>query len=326
MRRTLPVLASVAVIAALSLSACSSGEPKPAETTAAAAGDIDVCATDAGAASKAVTVSADLATEPTVTFDKGITAKTTQRSVVVKGDGAELEAGGTATVSYAAYNGTTGEKIEAVGYDGATVPTFTASATALMSGLAKTIGCVTEGSRVVSVVPPTDAFGTAGNTDLGIGADDNLVFVVDVKSVLPTKAWGADQPATEGLPTVKLAKDGKPTVTLPKGDLPTQFQLGVLKKGDGAVVAEGASVTVQYQGTSWDTGEIFDQSWGRGASTFSLSGVVPGFSKAIAGQTVGSQVVAVLPPADAYGEKGDSNTSELAGQTLVFVIDILATS
>ncbi|WP_286277322.1 hypothetical protein [Naasia aerilata] len=35
-------------------------------------------------------------------------------------------------------------------------------------------------------------------------------------------------------------------------------------------------------------------------------------------------MLAVIPPALGYGEKSDSNTSELAGKTLVFVIDILA--
>ncbi|MGO7983706.1 hypothetical protein ACC691_38340, partial [Rhizobium johnstonii] len=95
---------------------------------------------------------------------------------------------------------------------------------------------VTAGSRVVSVVPPAEAFGDSGNSSLGVAATDDLVFVIDIKSIVPTKAWGAEQPAPKGLPTVKLAKDGKPTVTLPKGDAPTEFQVGVLKKGDGAVV------------------------------------------------------------------------------------------
>ncbi|MEJ3405710.1 FKBP-type peptidyl-prolyl cis-trans isomerase [Rathayibacter sp. YIM 133350] len=328
MRRSQLLLASAASLTVLAaLTACSSGSPSPASTTtAAAAGDVDVCATPSGSASKSVTVTQDVATTPTATFDNGISVKKTERTVVVKGTGKELKAGGTATVAYAVYNGSTGKQIDASGYDGTTQPQFTASASALMTGLAKTIGCVNEGSRVVSVIPPADAFGKDGNTQLGIGAKDNLVVVLDVKKILPDKAWGAEQPAPEGLPAVKLAKDGKPTITLPKTDAPTEFKVGVLKKGNGAVVAEGATVTVQYQGTSWDTGKIFDQSWGRGTAQFSLAQVVPGFSKAIAGQTVGSQVIAVLPPVDAYGEKSDSNTSELAGQTLVFVIDILAAS
>jgi FKBP-type peptidyl-prolyl cis-trans isomerase len=327
MRRTVPVLASFAAVALVAtLAACSSGSATPTSTPTADAASVDVCATTSGDASDAVKVSTDLSTAPVATFDKGLSSKETERTVVVKGDGETLEAGGSAEVAYVVYNGTTGDQIDAAGYDGTQIPQFTASAEALMSGLAKTIGCITEGSRVVSVIPPTDAFGTAGNADLKVDAKDSLVVVIDVKSILPTRATGADQPAPEGLPTVKLDKDGKPTVTLPKTDAPTDLKIGVLKKGDGPVVADGASVTVQYQGTAWDTDEVFDQSWGRGPAQFSLSQVVPGFSQAIAGQTVGSQVIAVIPPALGYGEASSSNSSELAGKTLVFVIDILATS
>ena len=41
------------------------------------------------------------------------------------------------------------------------------------------------------------------------------------------------------------------------------------------------------------------------------------------GETVGSQVIAVLPPASATA-KATSTTHDLDGQTLVFVVDILA--
>ena len=74
----------------------------------------------------------------------------------------------------------------------------------------------------------------------------------------------------------------------------------------------------------WSTGESFDSSWANGAP-LSIEGntYVPGFVEAISGQKVGSQVLVVIPPALGYGEEG--NDHELAGKTLVFVIDILAT-
>ena len=49
---------------------------------------------------------------------------------------------------------------------------------------------------------------------------------------------------------------------------------------------------------------------------------MPGFTKAIAGQTVGSQVIAILPPADGYGEAGAGTIPP--NSTLIFVVDILA--
>ena len=52
-----------------------------------------------------------------------------------------------------------------------------------------------------------------------------------------------------------------------------------------------------------------------------LDGVVPGFAKALEGQTVGSQVLVVVPPDEGYGDKEQNGIP--AGSTLVFVIDIL---
>jgi peptidylprolyl isomerase len=38
----------------------------------------------------------------------------------------------------------------------------------------------TVGSRVLLVVPPADAYGSAGKPEAGIGSTDTLVFVVDI--------------------------------------------------------------------------------------------------------------------------------------------------
>lgn len=48
-----------------------------------------------------------------------------------------------------------------------------------------------------------------------------------------------------------------------------------------------------------------------------------GFKKALEGQKVGSQVLAVIPPAEGYGAQAQSGIP--ANSTLVFVIDILGT-
>jgi peptidylprolyl isomerase len=82
-------------------------------------------------------------------------------------------------------------------------------------------------------------------------------------------------------------------------------------------------VLLQYQGVKWSTGEVFDQTWGSGPTTLSMANVVPGFSQGLVGQTTGSQVLIVVPPALGYGEAG-SSTNALAGEPLVFLIDILA--
>ena len=121
------------------------------------------------------------------------------------------------------------------------------------------------------------------------------MVVADVVSLVPSKASGAAQPPVAGLPTVTLASNGKPTVTIPSGyTAPATTQIATLIKGAGAVVTATDTVVIQYQGTNLRTGKIFDQTWGASPYTGAANGFVPGFTNALVGQTVGSQVIAVI--------------------------------
>lgn len=145
-----------------------------------------------------------------------------------------------------------------------------------------------------------------------------------VKEKAPTRAEGKEVAPEEGLPSVELADDGQPTVTIPKDyKAPDELVVQPLQEGDGDKVTKDQTVTVQYAGCLTD-GTSFDSSWSRGTpASFPLTGVIPGWTNGIAGQKVGSQVLLVVPAADAYGEKSEENTHELAGQNLIFVVDIL---
>jgi hypothetical protein len=144
-------------------------------------------------------------------------------------------------------------------------------------------------------------------------------------SDVPLRATGEPQEPQAGFPTVELDSDGRPTVTLPGTEAPTELQVETLIEGDGPVVEDGANVTVQYQGLLWKDGTIFDESWERGEpATFGTGQVIPGFAAGIVGQTVGSQTVVVIPPAEGYGEAGAPQAGITGDDTLVFVIDILA--
>lgn len=316
-----------AVLAAtLTLAACAPTDAPDAspDPTASGATAADVCATPGGDAVDAVDVSGEFGTEPTVEFESGLSVEATERATVIEGDGDETAAGDSLQVAYTVLNGSTGAIVDSYGYAEGESAQFVADPEVQLEGFAKTIGCARVGSRIAAVIPPAEAFGEQGYAELEIAAGDSLVLVVDVKGVQPTRAWGEDQPAPDGFPAVELDDSGAPSVEIPDGDAPTELQIAVLKLGDGPVVGETDTVTLQYHGVSWDTGEVFDESWPTPTS-FSLTGVVPGFAQAIAGETVGSQVIAVIPPSLAYGEEGESE-SQLAGQTLVFVIDILGTS
>ena len=80
-------------------------------------------------------------------------------------------------------------------------------------------------------------------------------------------------------------------------------------------------VRVHYTGVVWDEDEAFDTTWDGEPASLTLDGVVPGFAQALEGQTVGSQVMVVVPPDQGYGDQAQGAIP--ADSTLVFVIDIL---
>lgn len=171
------------------------------------------------------------------------------------------------------------------------------------------------GARALVANPGTDADGAASTSIM-------LLEVADAKT-LPSRAEGEAVTPAEGLPTVTLADDGEPSIDIPEGYAdPTELVTQTLIKGSGPVVEETQSITAQYTGWTLD-GTVFDSSWKSGTpATFSLQRVIPGWTQGLAGQTVGSQVLLVIPASLAYGEAGASD-SPLAGKTLVFVVDIL---
>lgn len=215
--------------------------------------------------------------------------------------------------------------------DGATGQTLLTSGTKVMpvsewrtdyDGFAQMLTCATAGSRVVGAVAPDDlSEGAAAN--FGLTAGQALVVVLDLEKVYPAAADGAPQyNDRRGMPSVVLAPDGTPGVTVPDSDPPSELAVEVLKKGTGATVAATDTVRVQYTGLTWADKKVFDSTWSKGASAaLSLSQVVPGFAQALEGQTVGSQILAVIPPDLGYGDDGSGTIP--GGATLVFVIDIL---
>ncbi len=85
----------------------------------------------------------------------------------------------------------------------------------------------------------------------------------------------------------------------------------------------GDNVVLHYTGWTWD-GEQFDSSWERQSpATFPITpdGLIEGFVMALDQATVGSRVIAVIPPELGYGDSEQGSIP--AGSTLIVVIDVL---
>lgn len=280
----------------------------------------------AGASSDLIEVGGDFGDEPRVDFPTPVSPSETQCTEVIEGEGARLVEGQQALVGLAVYNGSTGEELQVTGFgEEEPVPVLLGAST--LPGLRKGLSCAREGSRVAVVVPPADAFGDEGNAQLGLEPEDSLVVVLDVQRAFLRKADGALQLTRDGFPAVVTAPDGRPGITVPDTEPFETTEVEVLKAGSGEVVEDGDQVVVHYTGVLWSDNEVFDSTWENGGPTaFVVSEgegaeVIPGFSKALIGQKVGSQVGVVVAPEDGYGEAGSGAIPGDA--TLFFVIDIL---
>ncbi len=328
-----PALPRIAVVAAavalaIVLAACGSNPTSTKTPTSSPTSipTVSAACVVSGSASDSVKVSGDFNATPNVSINAPLKVSSTQRTVVIKGAGDKAAPGSLVNVSFTLYNGTTGKTVTSTGYGAGRTSPITVDASQVITGLAKTLNCAQAGTRVVGVIPASEAFGSAGNSQLGIAANQVIVIVADVISLVPTKAAGDAVAPPAGLPTVTVAANGKPTLKVPAGFTPAATtQIATLIKGRGAAVGPTDSVVIQYQGTDLATGKIFDQTWGASPYSGAVNGFVPGFTNAIVGQTVGSQVLVLIAPADGYGPQGGNSGAGIGkDDTIAFVIDILA--
>lgn len=121
---------------------------------------------------------------------------------------------------------------------------------------------------------------------------------------------------------VGMAELSKPDVDAPDGPAPETLVIDDLVVGDGAEAVPGGTVEVHYLGVGYDSGEEFDSSWSRGETiSFPLRGLIQGWQDGIPGMRVGGRRKLTIPPQLAYGPAGSGHF--LAGQTLIFVIDLV---
>jgi peptidylprolyl isomerase len=275
-------------------------------------GSADKGGSDQGAAAlAAVKVDGKAGEKPKVTVKAPFSLKATSTRVITPGKGPEIE---------------NGKEVEST--FGRQPSTFTADEKQLIKGLVTGMTGQQAGSRVLVGIPPTDAFGAQGNSQLGVQKDDTLLFVLDIESIRTplAQATGAPVAPRAGLPTVKVDDKGQPTITVPKTTAPTKLVTQPLIKGTGDAVKSGQTITVHYTGVVWPGGKVFDSSFKRGQPAsfpIGVGQVVKGWDQGLVGQTVGSRVLLVIPPALGYGKNGQPDAGIKGTDTLVFVVDIL---
>ncbi len=324
MRRSASATTAAALATVLFLAGCSSddGDAEPAATATETAAGEDATdgatdgATDAAddsgnapedvAALEGVTVEAEAGAEPTLTFEQPLEVGGTAAVLTSPGDGAALEEGQVLGVHFIQVNGENGEVLDST-YEGEPQP-LVLSDTMTMPALVDVLLGQNVGTRALFASPTQGAAALMS------------IEVVDARG----RAEGEPVEPPEGVPAVTLADDGAPSIEPVDGEAPTELVVAPLIEGDGKEVEEGDYVFTHYTGWLWD-GTEFDSSWSGETGPLSYEAgagqLIEGWDTGVMGQTVGSQVMVVVPPELGYGDQ--DNGPIPAGSTLVFVVDIL---
>ncbi|WP_425953832.1 FKBP-type peptidyl-prolyl cis-trans isomerase [Xylanimonas sp. McL0601] len=254
-----------------------------------------------------VEVTGEAGQEPVLQYDKPLAITQPGTRTVWPGTGDPLREGGPVMLNLYAEDGRDGSVVQTTFVD---APAWhTMSVLSLGAHLHEALHGQRVGARLLYLEQQGDV---------------PLVLVVDV---LPTRASGEAVEPQPGLPAVTVGDDGAPTVTVPaKAAPPADLVVQPLVRGTGPQVEVGEVVTVRFTGVRWSDGAVFDSTWDTPDGPEAVQSVMIGIGQVIDGwdqglleQTVGSQVMLVVPPPLGYG--GTSNP--LADQTLVYVVDIL---
>jgi peptidylprolyl isomerase len=284
--------------------------------------------TPAVTSNNAVTATGSFGAAPKVTIPAKKAATSLYTKTLIQGSGTKLTQADTLEGNFVLYDwsGTTHKLLGSTYGSGG--PTLFAGQ--MLPGLESALIGQKIGSRVLAVIPPKEAFGSSGNSQIGVKGTDTLVFVIDmVKSYSNTAGVPGTQTSDGGgaLPTVTSAAGKAPVIKIPSGNPPKTLQVDPLIKGTGPVVKSGQEILVQYTGVIWRTGKVFDSSWSRNepyTTPIGVGQVIKGWDTGLVGQKVGSRVLLIVPPADGYGSAGQSSAGIKGTDTLVFVVDIIA--
>lgn len=101
---------------------------------------------------------------------------------LIVGDGVGIEPGQTVAVQLLAFSAADGKQLDS-SWEGGTPFTFVPGSGQLPPGLEKAVDGMKVGGRRQVDIPFADAFGEAGNTDLGLPASTDIIIVLDLVAV-----------------------------------------------------------------------------------------------------------------------------------------------
>jgi FKBP-type peptidyl-prolyl cis-trans isomerase len=117
-------------------------------------------------------------------------------------------------------------------------------------------------------------------------------------------------------------------ITLPADRPQSRYSVTSLNRGTGRTIREGDWVTANHTATDRTTRKDLQSSYDQGQKPQLYQAgkgqLIPALNKSVIGQSIGSRLLVVAPPAEAFGSKGSSALGVGKNDTLVFVIDIVS--
>ncbi|MFI6934875.1 FKBP-type peptidyl-prolyl cis-trans isomerase [Streptomyces sp. NPDC050287] len=251
-----------------------------------------------------------------------------------QGRGRSAHPGDVVVVRYTAKVWRTGKALPGSYGKGARPQVFAVGRGATLPALDRAVQGQRARSRILVVAPPAAAYGTTGSTQLGVTGKDTLVFAVDILNVIGAHALvpGEQNSVSDALPEVHMNKDdATATLTVPDQAAPKGLVVKRMVDGTGPVVQAGQTLVLQHSSAAWETARgkdeahLFLSSQADGGPlpvVIGQSNVIAGWDRALAGQRVGSRILAVIPANLAYGPHPPKGLEP--GATVISVLDILA--
>jgi FKBP-type peptidyl-prolyl cis-trans isomerase len=125
--------------------------------------------------------------------------------------------------------------------------------------------------------------------------------------------------------TVSGAFNTAPKVSIPHEAPSAKLDYHTAIKGAGSKLVAGDSTLANVSIYKWSgkKSTLLDSTYTSGAQLIPPSMGLPGLATAMQGSTLGSRIVAVLPPKYGYGTSGNSSIGITGKDTMVWVLDLL---
>jgi FKBP-type peptidyl-prolyl cis-trans isomerase len=151
-----------------------------------------------------------------------------------------------------------------------------------------------------------------------------LTIAVILQSSQDSSTQSSDtQDSTQQSTTPKDALQGTKLTDYKSGTPVPKLKVEDIKKGTGATVKAGATITADYTGAVAKTGVIFQSSKDSGQpASFSLKQVIAGWSQGVPGMKVGGTRRLFIPASLAYGKNPPPGSGIPANADLVFDVTV----